>query len=232
MNWRKNLNSDIHNSVAEIKKFICENMSKVSYESNINSELESKNIIDISWKSVLFRKAHLNFIDMQEERGVSLLHFCIYPHFHNNGPIFGLDIVAGKRKISGFFHDYSYTSHKEHDMIKVFYDISKDYSWNKKRELPEWARSIFSNHIIAIGNITNDTEIEQILSLVKRSFTVYIDSIANYNNIHDIDYGIQSQNRYCLYQKQNPQLYKSLKALGFEDHFITDFVENILFKEE
>jgi hypothetical protein len=41
----------------------------------------------------------------------------------------------------------------------------------------------------------------------------------------------QAQNRYCHYQKQNPQVVRSMVAMGIEEAKIKRFVEEVLFPE-
>jgi hypothetical protein len=40
-----------------------------------------------------------------------------------------------------------------------------------------------------------------------------------------------AQNRYCYYQKQNPQVVRSMVAMGIEEVKIKRFVEEVLFPE-
>jgi hypothetical protein len=40
-----------------------------------------------------------------------------------------------------------------------------------------------------------------------------------------------AQNRYCYYQKQNPQVVKSMVSMGVPEPVITKFVDEILFPE-
>ena len=37
-----------------------------------------------------------------------MTHICVFPNFNNNAPIYGFDIIAGKKQ-TGAFHDYSPT---------------------------------------------------------------------------------------------------------------------------
>ena len=47
---------------------------------------------------------------------------------HNDAPIFGFDVIAGKNIITGCFHDYSVTVNKDHDMCIWFAEHVKQLS--------------------------------------------------------------------------------------------------------
>jgi hypothetical protein len=51
-----------------------------------------------------------------------MMHCCIFPHTHNSSPIYGFDVIAGKNKITGCFHDYSKTNDADHPMMQWFAD--------------------------------------------------------------------------------------------------------------
>jgi hypothetical protein len=159
------------------------------------------------------------------------MHCCIFPHFHNNAPIFGLDVVAGKSKITGFFHDYSPTLDLSHPMIEKFKGIAAEYTWAKKRDLPEWAKAIFTGDMIAAGNITSKQEIDQILDICDISTQVFLDNIGKFNNTADDKHIIETHNRYSKYQKENPHTPKALKSLGLNPDDVDFFVDSILFPE-
>ena len=72
------------------------------------------------WAGDSYRRAHLNIVDATDSNGLWMMHCCIFPHTHNPAPIFGCDVVAGRNKISGFFHDYSPAGDPTHPMIDFF----------------------------------------------------------------------------------------------------------------
>ena len=59
------------------------------------------------WSSDLYRRAHVDVVDARDSKGLWMMHCCIFPHTHNPAPIYGFDVVAGKNKMTGCFHDYS-----------------------------------------------------------------------------------------------------------------------------
>ena len=59
------------------------------------------------WVGSRYRRAHIDVVDARETKGLWMMHCCVFPHLHNPAPIFGFDVVAGKNKITGCFHDFS-----------------------------------------------------------------------------------------------------------------------------
>ena len=58
---------------------------------------------DFGWEnyrytSPTFRLAH---IEIFNQANFLVVHCCVFPHVENTAPIFGLDVVAGKNKITG-----------------------------------------------------------------------------------------------------------------------------------
>jgi len=80
------------------------------------------------WTSETYRRAHIDVVDARESKGLWMMHCCVFPHLTNNGPIFGLDVIAGERKITGFFHDYSRTVTATHPMIEALLQQLLDLS--------------------------------------------------------------------------------------------------------
>ena len=120
------------------------------------------------WTSDLYRRAHVDVVDARDTKGLWMMHCCIFPHLHNDAPIFGFDVVAGKSKITGCFYDFSPAGDSEHPLCEWFADETSQLEWNKKRKLPEWAERIFSESMVAAGNIQKEEELEQIFQMAKR----------------------------------------------------------------
>ena len=183
------------------------------------------------WTSDRYRRAHIDVVDAKETRGLWMMHCCVFPHTHNNAPIFGLDVIAGARKITGFFHDYSPVLDKNHPMCDSFCQQSSELEWNKKRELPDWARAIFSDHMISAGNVQKDHELQQIIDFSEQSIYGYLCDVGDYNHSANEQDIITAHNRYSYYQKQNPHTPRTMRALGLSDDDVTAFIGQCLFPE-
>lgn len=183
------------------------------------------------WTSDTYRRAHVDVVDARQTRGLWMMHCCVFPHLDNNGPIFGLDVIAGKNKITGFFHDFSPTIEPKHTLIQDFSDRAESTVWKKSRELPDWARQIFTESMIAAGNVNDSEELQTIFDFSSESIDIYLSEIGNYNYQADLDESKKAQNRYAFYQKQNPHTPKTMKALGLKDEDVDVFVKECLFPD-
>jgi phycocyanobilin:ferredoxin oxidoreductase len=181
------------------------------------------------WTSDKYRRAHIDVVDARLTKGLWMMHCCVFPHTHNPAPIFGFDVVAGKNKITGCFIDYSPTGDKTHPMIDYFGDEVSRYEWNKKRALPEWAQRIFSEHMVAAGNVSDETELDQIASLASILVNHYVETVGETNNTTaDTTF---EQNYYAQNQKQNPHTPKVMVSLGLSEEDVQVFVQDCLFPE-
>jgi phycocyanobilin:ferredoxin oxidoreductase len=181
------------------------------------------------WSSDRYRRAHVDVVDARESKGLWMMHCCIFPHIHNPAPIFGFDVIAGKNKITGCFIDYSPGGDKEHPMIEYFGDEVGKYEWNKQRKLPEWAERIFSEHMVAAGNVSDETELDQITDLANILVNHYTECVAETNNTANNT--TESQNYYCENQKQNPHTPKVMVTLGLSEEDVKVFIQDCLFPE-
>lgn len=181
------------------------------------------------WQSSKYRRAHIEIVNEINTKGLWMLHCCIYPHIHNPAPIFGFDIVAGRNKITGCFHDFSPAGNNDHEMIKWFENEVAELQWNKIRELPDWAKRIFSPYIIAASNVQTSSEITQIINTVNATSNYYLSHVAATNNT--VNSTVIEQNYYAQNQKQNPQTPKVIAALGLNDQEVKTFIHQCLFPE-
>lgn len=194
-----------------------------------NDTFSHKGWIHRVWTSDLYRRAHIDIIDERETRGLWMLHCCIFPHIHNPAPIFGFDVVAGRNKITGCFHDYSPAGDKNHPMINWFENEVDQLHWNKLRTLPEWAVRIFTPSMIAASNVRSSEEITQILTTASNTSKYYLANVADTNNT--VNSTVQEQNYYAQNQKLNPHTPKVMAALGLTNDEVEIFIHQCLFPE-
>ena len=185
---------------------------------------------NIVWSNGNFRRAHLDAVDAIESRGLYMLHLCVFPHDHNPSPIYGFDIICGKTKVTGAFHDYSKTGDDQHPMMDFFAHKVSQFDWIKPRELPDWGKAIFSPSIVAVGNINTESEMDTIIKLALSNLVHFCSTVGQYNNTAKVDQ-IPFQNRYCHYQKQNPHTPKVMAALGLDPDEVHRFIHEELFPE-
>lgn len=194
------------------------------------SENESKyNWYNAIYTSSRYRRAHIEIVDNRQTHKVYILHCTVFPHFNDPSPIWGFDAVCGPNKITGAFHDFSASGDKEHFMMDWFKSQSELVQWKKERNLPEWAQMIFSPAMIAAGNISDETELDQLCNIGVNSLDYYLKNVG-ITQESGADFHM-AQNRYCYYQKQNPHVINSMVAMGIEKNVMETFVKEILFPE-
>ena len=181
------------------------------------------------WTSDAYRRAHVDVVDARESRGFWMMHCCIFPHTHNPAPIYGFDVVAGKNKITGCFHDYSAAGDKNHPMMEWFGDYVSNLEWRKERKLPDWAERIFSPHMVAAANVQDAAELEQIVAMAKDTLEHYLSTVAETNNTAEDTR--EAQNYYAVNQKQNPHTPKVMASLGLDEADVATFIQDCLFPE-
>lgn len=181
------------------------------------------------WTSHSYRRAHIDVVDARDQKGLWMMHCCIFPHTHNPAPIFGFDVIAGKNKITGCFIDYSPAGDADHAMIEYFGDEVARYDWNKKRKLPDWAECIFSEHMVAAGNVSDDSELKQLTSLAHILVNHYLETVGETNNTANDT--TDSQNYYCEKQKCNPHTPRVMISLGLSEQDVNVFIQDCLFPE-
>ena len=181
------------------------------------------------WSSEHYRRAHVDVVDARESKGLWMMHCCIFPHIHNPAPIYGFDVVAGKNKITGCFHDYSNAGDPEHPMMDWFADEVNKLDWNRTRKLPDWAERIFSPSMVAAGNVQDEAELEQIFAMARTTLTHYLESVSETNNTANNT--TEAQNYYCENQKQNPHTPRVMVSLGLSEEDVKHFIQECLFPE-
>ena len=181
------------------------------------------------WTSGAYRRAHVDVVDARESKGLWMMHCCIFPHIHNPAPIYGFDVIAGKNKITGCFHDYSKAGDAEHPMMEWFADEAQKLEWNRTRKLPDWAERIFSPSMVAAGNVQDEQELEQIFAMAKTTLAHYLETVGETNNTANNT--TEAQNFYCENQKQNPHTPRVMVSLGLSDEDVRHFIQECLFPE-
>ena len=223
--------SQIWNTLIEIQHLLEDNFSRTGQEVNEPGmeRFNQPGWVNRVWTSNRYRRAHVDVVDARESKGLWMMHCCIFPHTHNPAPIFGFDVIAGKNKITGCFIDYSPAGDAEHPMIEYFGEEVGRYEGNKKRKLPEWAERIFSEHMVAAGNINDENELKQLTSLAQILVNHYTECVGETNKTANNT--TVSQNYYCENQKQNPHTPKVMVSLGLSESDVTTFIQECLFPE-
>ena len=215
----------------KLEKEITEVLDKhlTEYKEPGMDRFNNPNWTNRTWKNKSIRRAHVDVVDARESKGLWMAHICLFPNTTNGGPIYGFDIIARKSKVTGAFHDFSPLLKKEHALTKYFIEENKWFTPSKVRELPDWAKNIFSPGMIAAGNVREEKELEQICTMGLSNLNAYIDKIGDYDNDSTKEDVIKAQNYYCINQQKNPHTPKTMQSLGLPEEDIKLFCADNLF---
>lgn len=158
------------------------------------------------------------------------MHVNVFPDPSVELPILGFDIVAGPKKITGSFMDYSPLHGFQHPYNDYMKQSVANLEWNKPRELPPWAKEIFSENMIAVGNINTEEELDQFIMVTSDLVTHYLENLEQ-NAFKTNRNTIPILNKYCSNQKLNPHLHRSILAMGISEADKDAYVNNVLFEE-
>jgi len=219
--------STIFNRLVELSESVHNKISKGSVSVDEGHSFSWPNYVYTSDK---FRRAHLDIVDARDTKKLYMMHLCIFPHYNDPAPIFGLDLIAGPNKITGAFHDFSMNN--SHFMSEWFQNCVKDLEWSKPRQLPDWAKNIFSPSMVAAGNIQSEEELETFMSLVDKTMNYYLENVGTTHvPISYHSHIKEQQNYYCHNQKQNPHTPRVMESLGLDVDTVKMFIQDCLFPE-
>ena len=180
------------------------------------------------WANDNIRRAHIDVVDARDTKGLWMMHVCIFPTLDNPAPIYGFDVIAGKNKMTGAFHDFSPSSDPDHPMIQGYYESVENFIPEKPRELPEWARNIFTGKMLAAGNVKTEEEATEIIKIALSNLHAYFQEVGETKGEGAPDLVAACQNYYCENQQQNPHTPRTMKSLGLPeadvDRFCTDML--------
>ncbi len=181
------------------------------------------------WRNDSIRRAHIDVVDARKSKGLWMMHVCIFPTLDNPAPIYGFDVIAGKNKMTGAFHDFSPSADPDHPMIQGYFDSVEHFVPEKQRELPEWARNIFTGKMLAAGNVKSEEEAAEIIRIALSNLHAYFDEVGATKGEGDSSLVQASQDYYCHNQQQNPHTANVMKSLGLDETDVDKFCTDMLF---
>ena len=181
------------------------------------------------WANNYVRRAHIDVVDARTTKGLWMMHVCIFPTLDNPAPIYGFDVIAGKNKMTGAFHDFSPSADPDHPMIQGYFESVEHFVPEKQRELPEWARNIFTGKMLAAGNVKTDEEATEIIQIALSNLHAYFEEVGETKGEGAPDLVAACQNYYCENQQQNPHTANVMKSLGLPEEDVDRFCTDMLF---
>ena len=181
------------------------------------------------WANDFVRRAHIDVVDARDSKGLWMMHVCIFPTLDNPAPIYGFDVIAGKNKMTGAFHDFSPSADPDHPMIQGYFESVEHFVPEKQRELPEWARNIFTGKMLAAGNVKSDEEATEIIRIALSNLHAYFEEVSETKGEGAPDLVAACQNYYCENQQKNPHTANVMKSLGLPEADVDRFCTDMLF---
>ena len=181
------------------------------------------------WRNDNIRRAHIDVVDARNSKGLWMMHVCIFPDLKNPSPIYGFDVIAGKNKMTGAFHDFSPSADPDHPMIQGYFESVEHFIPEKQRELPEWARNIFTGKMLAAGNVKSEEEATEIIRIAIDNLKAYFDEVGATQGEGDPAIVQACQDYYCHNQQQNPHTPNVMKSLGLPEDDVDTFCKDMLF---
>ena len=153
------------------------------------------------WANDSVRRAHIDVVDARESRGLWMMHVCCFPVLNNDAPIYGFDVIAGKNKMTGAFHDFSPSSNPDHPMIDGYRESVEEFIPSKQRQLPEWATNIFTDKMLAAGNVSDEAEACAIIDIALNNLRAWFDEVPQFDGAGNRDEVQAAQDYYCHNQQ-------------------------------
>jgi phycocyanobilin:ferredoxin oxidoreductase len=222
--WNKLI--DCQNEIINIFE---EHASEIEEPGLANFNQPDNGWINRVWANDSVRRAHIDVVDARGSKGLWMMHVCCFPQLHNDAPIYGFDVIAGKNKMTGAFHDFSPSATLDHPMIDGYKEAVEEFIPSKQRELPEWARNIFTDKMLAAGNVRTEEEAVAIIDIALNNLRAWFEEVPQFNGFGDSQLVTASQNYYCHNQQQNPHTANVMKSLGLPEDEVDTFCRDMLF---
>ena len=223
----------VYNHLIELGQYYIDYFSKDGeeiYEEGMD-KFNQPGWVNRVWRSKSYRRAHVDIVDARDAKGIWMMHVCVFPHIGSDAPIYGFDVVASKKLMTGAFHDFSPTTNSDHEMIKYFKNKVSPLQWKRERELPDWAKAIFSPYMMAASAVKEPHEIRQVITTAKQTLKYFTENVGQYAGNSKNEFTIAAQNNYAKYQKQNPHTPRVMKQLGLDENDVETFIQQCLFPE-
>lgn len=182
---------------------------------------------DIRFSSKKTDLANISIIDCRETKKMWMMHVACFSKDDYPMPIYGFDIICGKNKVTGCFHDMSPTSLNYSQASQDFITNVTPYIPKRTRELPPWAKEIFSDHMVVAGATDDSKEIKNLVHMGKENLHAWFKELDTLMNttvdwVHLKNYK-ENRTKYCKNQLENTNSKNVMIALGLEEDYVNQF---------
>ena len=203
---------------------------------HIEGRLEGEKLVieNRCFQTLQFRKLHLELAKVGS--GLDILHCVMFPKPAYGLPMFGCDIVAGKRGVTAAIADLSPIT--PNNTLPFPYQKALNalspIKFSNPRDLPEWGH-IFSDYC-QFTRLCNPTEEQQFLQLVEDFLTLHCNEAihARPGSATEEARNLAGQQNYCTQQQKNSKTRRVLeKAFGVEwaDRYLTQVLFDLPHQE-
>lgn len=170
------------------------------------------------WTSDVLEMGHISIIDMRPSKGMWMMHVNTYSKDYVPMPIYGFDVVVGKNKVTGCFHDMSPTDDVNHPLCQKFREQVAPFVPERTRPLPDWAKEIFSDSMIAAGNVRDEEEIDRLISFGIQHLKDWFEHRPAASEAHR-----EGKAKYCKNQLMNENSKNVMVSLGLDEDYVNKF---------
>ncbi|MGK7871995.1 MAG: phycocyanobilin:ferredoxin oxidoreductase [Xenococcaceae cyanobacterium] len=197
----------------------------------VEGSLEGEKLIieNHCYQTPQFRKLHLELA--QVGHTLDILHCVMFPRPNYDLPLFGVDIVAGKRGISAAIVDLSPVN-SERVLPSSYYQVLANLpkvEFSQQRDLPQWG-DIFSEFCLFVRLVNRQEEtafLEQVnyFLLPHCKIALTTTPVASRDREAEI---LAGQNYYCNQQRQNDKTRRVLER-SFGKEWTERYLTTMLF---
>jgi len=182
---------------------------------------------DYRYQSTNVDLGNISIIDMREEKKMWMMHIACFASDKIPMPIYGFDVIVGKNKVTGCFHDMSPTT-PTHPVGTKFSEFVQHFVPKRERELPPWAKEIFSDSMVVAGATDDPVEIANLIHMgTENLFAWFNYNAADIPHENSLDYDKsdyrKALSKYCHNQLQNTNSKNVMISLGLDENYVTEF---------
>jgi len=171
---------------------------------------------------------NISIIDMRESKKMWMMHMACYSNISFPMPVYGFDGVCGKSKVTGCFHDFSPTvdNVSSATCTSKFKEQTSRFVPKRNRELPQWAKEIFSENMVIAGATDDPYEIDALVHMGKENLFTWLNTVHQAppcaESAEVLKY-TEALSKYCTNQLANTNSKNVMIALGLEEDYVNQF---------
>jgi len=222
------MQNDIVQDIAMSLSYVMQDLPDVKRLKSSIPEVKKDDLIikNTMYKTPKLRKVHL---ELAEIKAMKILHCVFFPEPIYNLPIFGCDIVATDKVVTAAIVDISPISGFNYSPeIK---EISDNFNFKEKRELPSWSEEIFSKYC-KFTRLSDDIDTANFYCVVMHYLKIYCEAVKNAKkgSMEETYERYQDQCKYCTQQRLNDKT-RGILERWFDKDWTDTYINEVLFSK-